>query len=107
MKNMNEEIKKANGAQELDDDMLDGVAGGLVQLVNPSSSRTDNIVLNKRTIFFNKRACPVCSSIYVIPIKMHATFMTPDFTVVCESCGYSYGRVDTEDLDSSFYDTGV
>ena len=35
MKNMNEEIKKVNGAQELDDDMLDGVAGGLVQLVNP------------------------------------------------------------------------
>ena len=36
MKNMNEEIKKVNGAQELDDDMLDGVSGGLVQLVNPS-----------------------------------------------------------------------
>ena len=32
MKNMNEEIKKVNGAQELDDDMLDGVVGGLVQL---------------------------------------------------------------------------
>ena len=51
MKSMNEEIKKVNGAQELDDDMLDGVSGGLVQLVNPSSSRTDNIVLNKRTTF--------------------------------------------------------
>jgi hypothetical protein len=101
MKNMNEEIQKANGAQELDDDMMDGVAGGLVQLVNPSSSRTDNIVLNMRTIFFNKRACPVCSSIYVIPIKMHATFMTPDFTVVCESCGYSYGRVDRIYLKSN------
>jgi hypothetical protein len=36
MKSMNEEIKKVNGAQELDDDMLDGVSGGLVQLVNPS-----------------------------------------------------------------------
>ena len=36
MKSMNEEIKKVNGAQELDDDMLDGVVGGLVQLVNPS-----------------------------------------------------------------------
>lgn len=55
MKNINEEIKKANGVEmteeeaneyykqitscELDDDLLDGVAGGLVQLVNPSSSR--------------------------------------------------------------------
>lgn len=107
MKNMNEEIKKVNGAQELDDDMLDGVAGGLVQLVNPSSSRTDNIRLNERTTFFNKRACPVCSSIYVIPIKSHFTLLTPKFTVVCESCGYSYGKVPTEDLDSSFYDTGV
>jgi hypothetical protein len=36
MKSMNEEIKKVNGAQALDDDMLDGVSGGLVQLVNPS-----------------------------------------------------------------------
>jgi len=49
------EIAKANGVEmteeeaneyykqitscELDDDLLDGVAGGLVQLVNPSSSR--------------------------------------------------------------------
>ena len=38
MKNLNEEIKKANGAEELDDEMLDGVSGGLVQLINPSST---------------------------------------------------------------------
>ena len=37
MKNLNEEIKKANGAEELEDEMLDGVSGGLVQLLNPSS----------------------------------------------------------------------
>lgn len=36
MKNVNEEIKKVNGAQELDDDMLDGVSGGLIQIINPS-----------------------------------------------------------------------
>ena len=101
MKNMNEEIKKANGAQELDDDMLDGVAGGLVQLVNPSSSITNNVVPNKRTTFCNKRACPVCNCIYVIPIKRHATLTTPDFTVVCESCGYSYGRVEEHVLSDN------
>ena len=28
-----------NSSVELDDDMLEGVSGGLVQLVNPSSSR--------------------------------------------------------------------
>lgn len=28
-----------NEPAELEDDLLDGVAGGLVQLVNPSSSR--------------------------------------------------------------------
>ena len=33
-----EAIKKVNGAQELDDDMLDGVAGGLVQPINPGSN---------------------------------------------------------------------
>jgi ssDNA-binding Zn-finger/Zn-ribbon topoisomerase 1 len=36
MKRMDEEIERANGAQALDDDMLDGVSGGLVQLINPS-----------------------------------------------------------------------
>ena len=36
---MNEAMKKATGPEALDDDLLDGVAGGLVQLVNPSSSR--------------------------------------------------------------------
>ena len=39
MKNINEEIKNPNGAEELDDDALDGVSGGLVQLINPSSAR--------------------------------------------------------------------
>jgi hypothetical protein len=34
---MNEAMKKATGPEALDDDLLDGVAGGLVQLVNPSS----------------------------------------------------------------------
>ena len=41
MNNSNNEVKEVNGAQELDDDMLDGVAGGFVQLVNPSSGSYD------------------------------------------------------------------
>ena len=101
MNNSNNRIKEVNGAVELDDDMLDGVSGGLVQLVNPSSSRTYNVVLNKRTTFANKRACPTCGCIYVIPIERHFTLLTPDFTVVCESCGYSYGRVDRTVLNSN------
>ena len=52
MKNMNEEIKKVNGAQELDDDMLDGVSGGLVQLVNPSSEN--------RQCFYDGTVCQHC-----------------------------------------------
>lgn len=50
MKKINEELeknletieeleKKVEELEELDDEMLDGVAGGLIQLVNPSSSR--------------------------------------------------------------------
>ena len=101
MKNMNEEIKKVNGAQELDDDMLDGVSGSLIQLVNPSSSRTHNVGLNKRTTFVNERACPACGCIYVIPIERHFSLSSPIFTVVCESCGYSYGRVDRIYLKSN------
>ena len=34
-----EEGMETTDAQELSDDMLDGVSGGLVQLVNPSSAR--------------------------------------------------------------------
>ena len=37
MNNSNNEVKEVNGGVELDDDALDGVAGGLVQLINPSS----------------------------------------------------------------------
>ena len=98
---MNEEIKKANDAQELDDNMLDGVSGGLVQLVNPSSSRTHNVAMNKRTTFVNERACPACGCIYVIPTESHFSLTSPIFTVVCESCGYSYGRVDRIYLKSN------
>ena len=42
MNNHNEEIKKANGAVELDDEVLDGVAGGLVQNYNPTSASSYN-----------------------------------------------------------------
>ena len=38
---MKDQIKNPNGAVELDDDMLDGVAGGLVQIINPSSGSYD------------------------------------------------------------------
>ena len=41
MKNLNDEIKNQGGVEELDDDMLDGVAGGLVQPINPSSGEYD------------------------------------------------------------------
>lgn len=37
MKTFNDEIKNQGGVEELDDDMLDGVAGGVVQLINPGS----------------------------------------------------------------------
>ena len=38
MKTFNDEIKNPGGVEELNDDVLDGVAGGLVQLINPSST---------------------------------------------------------------------
>ena len=49
---MNDQIKNPNGAVELDDDMLDGVAGGLVQLVNPSSEN--------RHVFYDGTVCQYC-----------------------------------------------
>ena len=41
MKTLNDEIKNPGGVEELDDDMLDAVVGGLVQLINPSSGSYD------------------------------------------------------------------
>ena len=78
MKNMNEEIKKVNGAQELDDDMLDGVAGGLVQLVNPSSGG--------RHYFYDGTVCQHCGhpsgspDVKGRPLKYYAY-------IICDKCG--------------------
>ena len=84
MKNLNEEIKKANGAEELDDEMLDGVAGGIVQLVNPSSSRTHEEV-DHYVKFHDGRCCPTCGN-----SKWYCTSAAgTQATVRCDDCGYS------------------
>lgn len=80
MNNFNDEIK--NGVEELDDDMLDGVAGGLVQLVNPSSSRLT--LRDGMTVKFGDgRTCPTCR---------HNCFIYNDTnwtnTATCKQCGY-------------------
>ena len=86
---MNEENKKVNGAEELDDDMLDGVAGGLVQLVNPISSRLGGSK-GDITSFKDGRICPNCGSKTMIIAKVYSF---PDrFDVDCNSCGTRIGN---------------
>ena len=86
---MSQETKKVNGAEELDDDMLDGVAGGLVQLVNPSSSRLGGSE-GDITYFTPRRACPNCGSDSIIITK--AYFKNGDkYDVACNSCGNPMG----------------
>ena len=78
MKSMNEEIKKVSGAQELDDDMLDGVSGGLVQLVNPSSGNSN--------YFYDGTVCQHCGhpagtpDVPGRPLKYYAY-------IICDKCG--------------------
>ena len=88
MKRINDEIKKVNGGVELDDDMLDGVAGGLVQLVNPSSSRLGGSK-GDLTHFKDGTLCTKCSSKTMIITKVYSF---PDrFDVACNACGNVMG----------------
>ena len=91
MKNMNEEIKKVNGAQELDDDMLDGVSGGLVQLINPSSSRLGGAI-GDITYFRDGRTCPKCGSGSMIITGYNRVKCRDTFAVACNACKNPMGR---------------
>ena len=95
---MSEESKKVNGAEELDDDMLDGVAGGLVQLVNPSSSRMSIVIPGEPTTFRDKRRCPVCGCQEVYITDRNAKTINVTCTIICNSCQYVYGYKMKEDL---------
>ena len=89
MNNSNNEVKEVNGGVELDDDALDGVAGGLVQLVNPSSSKLGGSA-GDVTSFRDGRTCPNCGSKTMIIAKVYSF---PDrFDVDCNSCGTRIGN---------------
>lgn len=79
MKNMNEEIQKANGAQELDDDMLDGVSGGLIQLVNPSSEN--------RQYFYDGTVCQHCGHPSGTPEEGQHRQVRYYTYIICDKCG--------------------
>ena len=88
MNNSNNEVKEVNGGVELDDDALDGVAGGLVQLVNPSSSRLGGSK-GDLTHFFDGTLCSKCGSKTMIITKVYSF---PDrFDVACNACGNAMG----------------
>jgi hypothetical protein len=84
MKTFNDEIKNQGGVEELDDDMLDGVAGGLVQPINPNSSRTHEEE-NHYVKFHDGRCCPTCGN-----SKWYCTAAAgTKADVRCDDCGYS------------------
>ena len=86
MKSMNEEIKKVNGGEELDDDMLDGVAGGLVQLINPSSNRGHECQ-DRDVAFKDGKCCPGCGSRVMYCYGGSGQYIF----VRCNYCGYDLG----------------
>ena len=110
------EIAKANGMEmtadeaetyfaqlnpksgELDDDMLDGVAGGVVQLINPSSSRLGGSE-GDITSFQDGRTCPKCGSGSMIITKVYTSQCTDRYDVACNACGNSMGTGFTSQTD--------
>ena len=86
MKSTNEETEKVNGAQELDDDMLDGVSGGLVQLINPSSNRGHECQ-DRDVVFKNGKCCPGCGSRVMYCYGGSGQYIF----VRCNYCGYDLG----------------
>lgn len=85
----NDENKNSSGGVELDDDMLDSVAGGLVQLVNPSSSRLGGSK-GDLTHFFDGTVCPQCGSKQMVIAK---AYNFPDrYDVNCNACGTRVGN---------------
>ena len=75
---------------ELDDDELDNVAGGLVQLVNPSSSRLGGSE-GDITSFQDGRTCPKCGGGSMIITKAYTSQCTDRYDVACNACGNSMG----------------
>ena len=95
---MSQETKKVNDGVELDDEALDGVAGGLVQLVNPSSSRMSIVIPGEPTTFRDKRRCPVCGCQEVYITDRNAKTSNITCTIICNSCQYVYGKKMKESL---------
>ena len=95
MKKVQENNSLMNGFEELDDDMLDGVAGGLVQLVNPSSSRL-GLDEGDTTQFHDGRTCPNCGCNKVIITKKWKEDRTY-YNVKCKDCGNPMGEYLTSD----------
>ena len=95
MKSMNEEIKKVNGAQELDDDMLDGVSGGLVQIVNPSSGN--------RQRFYDGTVCQHCGHNEGTP-DVQGRPLRYNAYIICCKCGQH--MVDRKVSSSEMYCKG-
>ena len=100
MKKVQENNSLMNGFEELDDDMLDGVAGGLVQLVNPSSSRLGG---NKgdKTYFYDGRTCPLCGSKDMVITGVYHEWVDgvyDHYYVSCDACGNRMGTFSSVDI---------
>ena len=79
-------------SHELDDDLLDGVAGGLVQIINPSSSRL-SVYDGSNIKYHDGRCCPQCGhDIFTYNNKIKGEWTT------CKSCKYEMGCVEESEV---------
>ena len=77
---------------ELDDDLLDGVAGGIVQIINPSSSRL-SVSDGSNIKYHDGRRCPQCGhDIFTYNSKIKGEWTT------CKSCNYDMGCVQESEV---------
>ena len=79
-------------SHELDDDLLDGVAGGIVQIINPSSSRL-SVYDGSNIKYHDGRRCPQCGhDIFTYNHKISGRWTT------CKSCNYDMGCVQESEV---------
>ena len=79
-------------SHELDEDLLDGVAGGFVQIINPSSSRL-SVYDGSNIKYHDGRRCPQCGhDIFTYNSKIKGEWTT------CKSCNYDMGCVQESEV---------
>ena len=85
-------MKEKTGPEALDDDLLDEVVGGLVQMGNPSSNRL-TLREGMTVRFGDGRTCPACGHEYFLYSGSNMTNYAH-----CKKCAYEFSGFSKYDV---------